>query len=70
MSNLRATNELRFIERSIKGKWIGDYYGDPIYESRVVRILQQKWALHDHVKDVGFRCIQVEWRDVPVVEEE
>jgi hypothetical protein len=69
MSNWTATNELRFVERSIKGKWIGDYYGEPMYESRVVRILQQKWK-HNEASYYGGRIVSEEWRDVPVVEEE
>jgi hypothetical protein len=69
MSNWIATNELRFVERSIKGKWIGDYYGEPMYESRVVRILQQKWIGKD-VDSTGYEYDIDEWRDVPVAEEE
>jgi hypothetical protein len=69
MSNWEATNQLRFVERSIKGKWIGDYYGEPMYESRVVRILQQKW-LGEAEDSKGFLYEIEEWRDVPVVEEE
>ena len=67
MSNWIATNELRFVERTIKGKWVGDYYGEPMYESRVVRILQQKWTRHENSYQKG-ELVFEEWRDVPVVE--
>jgi hypothetical protein len=40
-----------------------------MYESRVVRILQQKW-LGEAEDSKGFLYEIEEWRDVPVVEEE
>ena len=65
MSNWTATNQLRFVERSIKGELSHYYYGEPYYHTNIVRVLQQKWELNDPKF-----MYQSEWRDVPVVEEE
>ena len=70
MSNWTATNELRFVERCIKGELSHFYYGEPYYHTNIVRILQQKWHLSEYIEGEGWKYSKTEWRDVPVVEEE
>lgn len=65
MSNWAATNELRFVDKTIKQV---DQTGI-VQVVTTVRALQQKWetiARRDPTKDYE---ILSEWRDVPVVEE-
>ena len=64
MTDWTATNELRFIERSV----LGYYYGDAAKEMVIRRILQQKWERYESEWYEGEP--EVEWRDVPIVEEE
>ena len=61
MSNWIATNELRFVERNREASVVGR----PI---PTVRILQQKWERYESEWYEGQP--EIEWRDVPVVEEE
>lgn len=68
MTDWTATNELRFVERCIKGELSHYYYGEPYYHTNIVRVLQQKWQSNE--KRPFYNCFMTEWRDVPVVEEE
>jgi regulator of RNase E activity RraA len=63
MSNWTATNELRFVDKTIKEVGAAGIIGRVF----TVRTLQQKYE-SDQFDDYG-RYI-TEWRDVPVVEEE
>lgn len=61
MSNWTPTNELRFVERK-------EYRTLHPEDYDVVRILQQKWGIHD--TDGESNWYDYEWRDVPVEREE
>ena len=56
MSNWIATNELRWVIRE-------EFHG-------LSKILQQKWEEVITMQGIASQKVAVEWRDVPVVEEE
>ena len=64
MTDWIPTNELQFVERSV----LGYYYGDSAKDTVIRRILQQKWERYKSEYYEGEP--EIEWRDVPVVEEE
>jgi hypothetical protein len=56
--SMKPTPQLRFIERYVSAAELEENTG------RVVRILQQWWAIEDWDGDLG------EWRDVPLETEQ
>jgi hypothetical protein len=62
-----ATNELRFVERTVKTP----YGNDGAEVSKNVRILQQKWQERYWTFDeAGNKSQPEEWRDVPLAKED
>lgn len=64
---MKATNELRFVERAVQ---VAHPRYEHVTETRMLRILQQKWAGYVSTGplkiDVNHR---EEWRDVPIEKE-
>ena len=60
-----CTPELRFVERTIKTP----YGNDGAEVSKTIRVLQQKWEGGMREETEGFFRREIEWRDVPLVNE-